>query len=195
MPSALKPLIALARADPAGALRRARGEPHPANRCQFLAWVAHFAPERDAAAIAREALDASARIDNDYWSVAIAAWPLRALVERGYATECARALGPVLRRAAAIAHPVSRMGALELLLHAVFAVASARELVVGALLEACASADSWKVPRCLARTAVILAGSPAESNRVLAVMPEGRHKRSARREIAAGGRAPRSFFV
>jgi hypothetical protein len=193
--SALKPLIALAKSDTAEALRRARSQPLPANRCQFLAWVARFAPDGEVVSIANEALAASALVDDPYWSVAIAAWALRALVERGHDKECRRALHPVLERAQRIAHPVCRMDALEILLHAVFAVAQARGGVLHLLVPACKSASTWKAPRCLSRTAVLLArAAPSESALVLAALGDGKYKRQALREIAAGGGEPRSFF-
>ncbi|HEY2748548.1 MAG TPA: hypothetical protein VGL86_28190, partial [Polyangia bacterium] len=195
MANALKPLVALAKSDTARALVRARGEPQAANRCQFLAWTARFAPDAAVVAIADEALAAAAIVDDDYWSVAIAAWPLRALVERGHERDCVRALAPVLARATRIAHPVSRMDALALVLHAVLDVDAARAATVPELVRACQAATSWKSPRCLADTAVLLApiDEPAAAH-VLAALADGRHKRQALRAFAAGAAPPRTFF-
>ncbi len=79
----LQALIALARTDYEAALGRARHDPVAGNRAQLLAWVAHFAPPAVAGAIALESLGEAAKMDDAYWTVAICAWPLRALQERG----------------------------------------------------------------------------------------------------------------
>jgi len=135
-------------------------------------------------------------MDNVYDGVALAAWPLRALAERGLADECERALSPLLARAAQLANPVNRLDGLELVLHAVVELPSPRRRVLAALVEACRAAASWKAPRCLARCAVVLAAyDRGDAGVALAALPDGPHRRHAEREITAGGAAARTFFA
>jgi hypothetical protein len=195
MPRPLQRLVELARRDTDAALARARADGHAGNRCHFLAWVAHFADERRVAAIAFEALASGDELDNPFASVALAAWPLRALAERGLDGECERALPRVLERAQRLDNPVNRLDALERVFHGVFPGERARRRVLGALIVACREAASWKAPRCLARTAATLVCAPAECALALAALPPGRHRRRAERDIAAGGLPPGKFFV
>jgi hypothetical protein len=196
MPGALKPFIELARTHNRDALHRARAERSVANRALYLAWTARYATDGEVAAIARESLAASDALDGDgYTNTVLAAWALRAMIERDLVGECLRALPKVLERAAAIAQPVSRMDALEILLHAVLPVADARARVIPRLASACATADSWKSPRCLSRSAALVGHySLDDAELLLAALAEGRYRRQALRAIAAGGHDPRVFF-
>jgi hypothetical protein len=188
-------LVDLARRDPEAALARARADGHAGNRCHYLAWVAHCADDRRVVAIAREALATCAAIDNAYHAVTLAAWPLRALAERGLDDECERALPGVLARAEQLENPVNRLDALERVVHGVLPVPRARRRALVELVAACREASSWKAPRCLANTAATLVADPADSALVLAALPPGRHRRRAERALARGGLRPAAFFV
>jgi hypothetical protein len=191
----LQELIDLARRDVDAALARARAERHFGNRCQYLAWMAHFVDDGRVVAIAREALAACDRVDNAYSSALLAAWSLRALAERGLDDECVRALPPVFERVRRLENPVNRLDALEHVLHGVLPVAPARRRVLDELIAACHEASSWKAPRCLANVAATLAGAPADCALVLAALPPGRQRRRAERELAAGGAPAPVFFT
>jgi hypothetical protein len=195
MPRPLQGLIDLARRDTDGALARARADGHAGNRCHYLAWVAHCADDRRVVAIAHEALATCDQIENHYSSVALAAWPLRALAERGHDDECERALPRVFARAEPLENPVNRLDAFERLFHGVFPVARARRRVLVELIAACREASSWKAPRCLANVAATLGSAPADCALVLAALPDGRHRRRAERSLALGGLRPGAFFV
>jgi hypothetical protein len=193
-PRPLQGLIDLARRDTDAALARARADGHAGNRCHFLAWVAHFADEGRVVAIAREALATGDEVENDYHAASLAAWPLRALAERGHDDECARALPRVFARVARLANPVNQIDALARVLDGVLPAARARRRVLEELIAACAAASSWKAPRCLADVAVKLAGAPADRDLALAALPPGRQRRRAERELAAGAAPPVVFF-
>ena len=195
MPRPLQGLIDLARSDTDAALARARADGHAGNRCHYLAWVAHFADPRRVVAIAREALATCDEMDNPYGSVSLAAWPLRALAERGLDDECERSLPRVFERARRLANPVNRLDGLERVFHGVFPVERARRLVLVQLIAACHEASSWKAPRCLANVAATLARAPHDAALVLAALPPGRQRRRAERELAAGGAPAPVFFV
>jgi len=186
---ALGAFITVAKQDTAAALRRARAE-RLRNRSHFLAWTARYAPDGQVVAIAREALAASAQDADPFWNVALAAAPLRALIERGHGDECERALPPVLARAEEITHSLCRMDAHARLLSAVLTAPTARAAVIPGLLRAARAASSWKVPRCLADASVMVASiAPGEAAPLLAALADGRHKRQAERLIAAGDAA------
>ena len=191
----LQALIDLARCDTESALARARADRHAGNRCHYLAWVAHFADERRVVALAREALATCDEIENPYSSVSLAAWPLRALAERGLDDECERALPRVFERVSRLENPVNRVDALERVFGGVFPVERSRRRVLEELIAACDAASSWKAPRCLANVATTLAGAPADCALVLAALPPGRQRRRAERELAAGHSWPPVFFV
>ncbi len=101
----------------------------------------------------------------------------------------------MLQRAQKLAHPVNRLDALDLVLSAVFDDEAARRRVLHHLTAACTEAKSWRAARCLQRTAVLLGKiDPTESARVLALLPDGKYRRRAERELVAGGYGPRNFF-
>jgi hypothetical protein len=181
----LQAFVDLARRNTDAALARARSEPHAGNRCHFLAWTAHFADPTRVPSIAGEALTACAQIDNPYDAVALAAWPLHALAERRLEDACLAALPAIFERAQRLENPVNRLDALERLLHALLSCAPARTQVVSQLIATSRAASSWKVPRCLARSAVLLAHAPDDCQRVLARMAPGPFRRRAQRELAA----------
>jgi hypothetical protein len=194
MPRPLQGLIDLARRDTDAALVRARADAHAGNRCQFLAWVAHFADDRRVVAIAREALASCEELEDPYHSASLAAWSLRALSERGLDNECERALPRLFERVQQLRNPVNRVDAFERLFHGVFPAERSRHRVLVELIAACREASSWKVPRCLARTAATLAFAPADCALVLAALPPGPHRRQAERDLRAGGQRPAVFF-
>ncbi len=179
------------------ALPLARVVSDPWYRCQALAGVARFAPDDRVVDVADEAYAAAKGGRNAYKISAAAAWPIRALVERGKISEAQRMLAQSLEEAGRIEQPVSKVDALELLLHATwFGSGDTRLAALEALIAACQSANSWKAGRCLRDTALLLASEDkAYAQRIVQSMPQGIYKRQAQRQFDAGeiGRV-RTFF-
>jgi hypothetical protein len=73
----------LSSSDPVRALVIARRIKDPWFACQALSWVARYSPEQRFHEIIEEALRAGSKADDPYKVVASAAWPVRALAERG----------------------------------------------------------------------------------------------------------------
>jgi hypothetical protein len=187
----------LAPADPEGAAQVARSIDEPWFRAQALAWAARFAADDRVVPLAEEALRSSYAETDAYRTVATAAWPLRALVERGQSNKARSTLDRLLLLAPQVEPPASRAEALFLIWQAIFPLdADARVRVLDVLLQSCRMEDSWRVGRVFQDVAAML---PKDERtvvgRILAVMPEGRWKRQARRRIAGSDRpGPRPFF-
>src|SRR5438094_225901 len=86
----------LASHDVQGALAVARGLPSPRERVQALGWVARFAPDDHVEAAAQEALGIAWQSADRFQTVLAAAWPLRALIERGRLEVARTALSDLL---------------------------------------------------------------------------------------------------
>ncbi len=190
-------VIKLATTDTAGALEAARRVDDPWFACQALAWVARFAPDRQVESIAAEALAAGRREQDGYKAVGSAAWPIRAMIERG----CTRRLGPVLaellRLAPQIAHPASRSEALFLLFQGTFSAGKAYwEPVFRALVQVSDPSRHWRQGRNL-RDAVLIVAS-ADAGFAAAFAPTVRDDRTRRqieqRLAQADSAETRSFF-
>jgi hypothetical protein len=110
--------LQLAKTNTPAAVAAAREIRDPWARCQALAWVARFAPDGMVSALAEEALSAADAGADRYQQVAVAAWPVRALIERSQSAPAEAALRVLIPRASGIAHAGSRAEALLLLLQA-----------------------------------------------------------------------------
>ena len=127
----------------------------------------------------------------------MAAWPLRALIERGFEQEVSRWLPKLMQTSKNIANPVSKLNALYLLWQAVYPASSpAKKQVLEALISSCHSADSWKAGVTMREVVLVIAReSVSEANDLIASMPEGVYKRQAQRRVAEGQQGyVRSFF-
>ena len=166
-------------------------------RCQALAWVSRYAPEAEVVKVAEEAVSAALSTDDPYQTVGVAAWPLRALIERGYEQEVFRWLPKLMQTSENIANPVSRLNALYLLWQAVYpTIGPMKSLVLDKLISACLSADSWKAGFTMREAVLVVAEeSVFEANRLIAMMPDGVYKRQAQCRVAEGKRGcVRSFY-
>lgn len=106
--------------------------------------------DRNVLAVTDEALSTAAFCDHPYKRVAVSAWPVRALSERGKLHEASRTLMRSLAEAGHIQHPVSKMDAQELLWHAAWLPPiDGGEQALSELVKACETAESWKSGRCL----------------------------------------------
>jgi hypothetical protein len=156
-------------------------------RCQSLAAVARFAPEGDVVRIANKALDAAMLGKNSYKRVAVAAWPIRALAERGKVQHAQRIIAQLLEEARLIEHPVSKMGALVLLWQAVWPLPAAiKQPVLDTLLVACQAANSWKAGRIMRDVSLIVASEDkAQAQQIIHAMRESVYKRQAQTRFDA----------
>lgn len=189
--------VRLARTDFRRALELARKVSQPWFRCQALAWVARFAPESEVVRIVQEALRAVSHAEDPYRKVVPAAWPIRALIERGHGRRAAALLPNLIEASGRIGHPVSRIEALLVVIQAAWPLgASTRAGVREALIAACRAASSWRAGRALRDLALMVAAEDEEeAQRLIASMPEGVYRRQAVRRLAEGQRLkPRSFF-
>jgi hypothetical protein len=178
------------------ALARARAVADPWYRAQALAAVAWYARD-EWMRIAREAVAAAEACTDAYGRAAVRAWPLRVLIDRGGPAAAAPVFDHALREAAQIAHPVSRVDALALLLHSTAPYdAGMRERAAAALAGAARVSASWKGAWHM-RNAALMVGrwDPGLALRMAASMPPGRHRRQAEIGVAAAEwEPPRWFF-
>lgn len=185
----------LAKTNPAAALEAARRIKDPFMRCQALACVArHLVGDREALKIAAEA-DRSLELEADpYHSVAGAAWPLRALIDRGLAAEGE----PILKRALSVSkripQPVSQVDALFLLVQASWPnPGRAWQAAVDQLVTCAKAASSSKAQSVLRDLCLMLAGDGKDFAAILSHIPDGKARRQAERRLSAGEfMAPRS---
>ena len=183
--------------DSGEALRIARAIDDPWFRCQALAAAARFAAEADVEEVAREALRAGAAAGDGYRSAAVAAWPIRALVERGRLELAAASLGEARARALAASPNSSRAAALLTLLEGSWGLGMpVRRQLIEDLLALHASDGFWRIRRSLVDALVLLATEDRDLARQLAgqIEDQGCRRRfetvlEARREVG-----PRSFF-
>lgn len=162
-------------------------------RCQALAHVARVAPDKQVVSLAEEAISAALTATDSYKRVAVAAWPLRALLERNQEPKAIQLLPAILAQAAQIENPVSRSDALFLLWQAFFP-AQGQKTVLGALVKSCAG--HWKADYILRQAVLIWAREDMDEARKLAAsMPESKYKRQAQTRLAEGQtEQARQFF-
>ena len=112
--------IRLVKTDPDRALAVARSIHDPWFACQALAWVARFSGEERFLRIIKESFKEGRKATDPYRVVAAAAWPVRALVERGKTRSMSSVIPELLVLAQQIELFASRSEALFLLFQAVF---------------------------------------------------------------------------
>lgn len=188
--------ILLATTDTPGALRAAREVCDPWYRVQALAWVARFAPEAEFESIAIEALDVRRQCADWYQRVAAAAWPLRALVERGALVTARAGLAPLLDEEARVQVPVSRSEALFLLFQACFDLdAGSRDVLVRRLAAAHDVAGHWRSRRNIVDALSMLGGwEPRLVREVAESLADERVRRRIDGPRSQADRTPRPFF-
>ena len=176
------------------ALPLARNVSDPWFRCQALAQAARFAPEKYVVRTAQEAIEAALMATDVYKKVAVTAWPLRALIERGHEKNAIELSSPILRLSAQTANPVSRSDALFLLWQAFFPC-EGHKSVFGALINSCNG--HWKADYVLRQVVLIWANEDqGEAQKLAASMREGKYKRQAKKRLDAGEKQQtRAFFL
>jgi hypothetical protein len=149
----------LATSDTAAALAAAMRIDDPWVACQSLAWVARFAPDDQVLSIIDRAFKVGRKAEDPYQVVGSAAWPLRALVERGHTDRLGSFLPGVKSCAARTMSPASRCEALFLVYQAVFPAGRRYWLSVLSDLAGCADPTAhWRVGRAM-RDAVLIAAN------------------------------------
>lgn len=188
---------ALAASDTGAALEAARYVGDPWFGCQALAWVARFAPDDQLDAIIDEAFEVGGQAADVYQIIGSAAWPLRALVERGRVDRLGTTLPGPLALASRVEQLASRSEGLFLVYQAVFPAGRPWWLpVLNELAHASHPALHWRQARNL-RDAVLMAARP-DPGFARDFCPSVRNDR-ARRQIEAGlarseSQSPRPFF-
>jgi hypothetical protein len=189
--------IKLAKDDPRAALHASRSVDDPWYRTQALAWVARFTEGKAGAAIAEEALRTSQECADLYQAVAVTAWPLRALIERGDLAAARRELQSVMGRLPDVCPASSRSVAALTLLQACFDLGpEVRRELVGVLAATAAADEHWRIQRNLVDALGMLhATEPALASELAAATPHAKTRRRALEAFDAPRRAsPRPFF-
>lgn len=185
-----------ANADTGAALARARDVSDAWFRCQALARVARYAPEQDVESIAAEALLAAAAGKDAYQKVAVSAWPIRALIERGALGRAETAMRTALSLAPNVAHTGARAEALLLMFHATFPAPSMWRETLDAMLEIPHPPLHWRHGRAL-RDAFLLVNvkDPEFGTERFQRVRDEKTMGQIRRGIAGSrGSLPRPFF-
>ncbi|MCC7063384.1 MAG: hypothetical protein IT456_11305 [Planctomycetes bacterium] len=155
--------------DPAAAREMALAIKDPWFRCQALAASARYADESKVEQVAEESLMAAAECHDNYKQAAVAAWPIRALVERGRAALAWDALGRARERALAATPPSSRAEALLALLQGGWDLgASTRRQLVEDLAALHATDTFWRVGRALVNALEMLSKEDRDLARAIA---------------------------
>lgn len=187
----------LAREDPDAALAVARQVPEPWFRAQALAAVARWSSDQQVERLVREALVSADKCEDHYGRAAVAAWPIRALVERGRETLAAKALAGARQHALAATPVGSRAEALFSLLEGSWHLgADSRRQLVEDLLRLQGQDTHWRVGRALVRALGMLGPIDRELAKSLAakvVDDRSRAKVEAAIEAEKPG-GPREYF-
>jgi hypothetical protein len=186
----------MAKSNPGAALEAARRLKDPLMRCQALtAVVRHVAGDREALKIAVEA-DRALEGADPYYATMGAAWPMRALINRGQAASAEVIFKRALSVSKLIPRPVSQVDALFLLVQAAWPTCSrAWQSAVDQLVVCAKSASSIKAESVLRDLCLMLAGAGKDYTVALAAIPEGKARRQAERRLAAKEfMAPRAWW-
>jgi hypothetical protein len=168
----------LARSDPSAALTLAREINDPWFACQALAWVGRFWPGDDFESVINEAFEVGSKCSDPYQVVASAAWPVRALVERGASGQISTIVLPLLAVANEIASFASRSEALFLLFQATKPGMQTSWLpVLEELIKASFPTLNWRQSRNLSEAILIVAAEDnGLANDILHRLPEDKLK-------------------
>jgi hypothetical protein len=165
--------------------------------CQALAWVARYCTEEEFGHTIEEALHASAEAVDPYKVVASAAWPVRAIVERGQLYRLHSIIPGLAEQTNKIDLLASRSEALFLLFQAVFPAGREYWLeVFQALQESSDPLINWRQKRNLRDAVWMVWNEDAELAKAITDKLEtSRLKRQIESRIASGRRRlPRPFF-
>jgi hypothetical protein len=190
---------ALVYSDPSAALTLAREINDPWFACQALAWVGRFWPGDDFESVINEAFDIGRKCSDPYQVVASAAWPVRALIERGASSQISTIVLPLLAVANAIPSFASRSEALFLLFQATKPGMQTNWLpVLEELIKASFPTLHWRQSRNLSEAILIVAADDNRlANDILHRLPEDRLKTQIEKRLNTldpTNARPRKFF-
>jgi hypothetical protein len=188
----------IAKRDPLKALTLACAIPDPWFRAQALAYVARYETEERSLSVAMGALRAALEANDCYKAIAVAAWPIAAMVERGWTDAARHELSLLLECVTGIEPESSRSEALFLMFQAAFPLGDEfRDRIARALVDLGKRADAhWRSRRNLIAAIAIL----STVNRALAAsladdIADGVTRRKAAEALNAfPPRTPRAFF-
>ncbi len=168
----------LVHSNPSAALALARQIADPWFACQALAGVGRFWPSDDFEAVINEAFEIGRKCSDPYQVVASAAWPVRALIERGVSNQISTAILSLLALADQIESLASRSEALFLLFQATKPDLQTNWLpVLEELAKASFPTVHWRQRRNL-RDAILIAAIEDRrlANDILSRLPDGKLK-------------------
>jgi len=182
---------------PERALDFARRIPDQWFRAQALACVTRWAADDQVEQLARESYRTAQEAADPFRTVAVAAWPIRALIERRRFNAAKQMVAKVLELVPAVQPLSSRAESLMLLWQAVFPAAGLREAMLESVTRCCDPNGHWRAGRLYACVAWTLATeSAANAEAFVAAMPEGKAKQKAAKLLRDGvAYPPRAFFV
>jgi hypothetical protein len=190
--------IAVAERDPPAALKLAREIHAPWFRAQALAYVARYEVEDRSLSTAMEALGAAAEADDMYKALAVTAWPIRAMLERGHHETARCELNRLLELTPRIEPESSRSEALFYLYQATFPMGDdVRECIARALVALANKEDAhWRTKRNVIEALAMLATtSPAlEASLATELTNDKACAKLARRLDGPWKITPRDFF-
>ena len=191
--------ISLARSEPSAALTLSREINDPWFACQALAWVGRFWPADDFETIIIESFEMGRRCSDPYQVVASAAWPVRALVERGTSNQISAIALPLLTLANEIASAASRSEALFLLFQAAKPSEPRNWLpILEELVKASFPTLHWRQNRALREAILIVAAEDGGlAHDIVHRLPEGRLRTQIEKRLNALDSTtayPRVFF-
>ena len=179
------------------ALAKALTIKDPWFRAQALAFVLRYIDRGRIHEVAKLAAAAIASTDDDYKGSAVAAWPIRALIEREYSHMAQTMLDVALARAAIATPHSSRASALALLLQAAWPLGKAtRRSISSAIAQVEREDGFWRVREALLDAVEWLVPTDLDHATELADgIADEKSQRKARRSIEQPrGHEPRSFF-
>lgn len=147
--------------------------------------------------VAEESLSAAFSAGDPYQTVGAAAWPIRALIERGQEQKVLGLTRCLLEVSGHIPNPVGKLKALYLLWQSVYpAGGSASKQVFDKLIGACLSANSWQAGYTMREIILVVAReNRSEADQLVALMPEGVYKRQTQHRFSEGKQGHiRQFF-
>jgi hypothetical protein len=190
-------VIKLARTHSREALDRARRIPDGAYRCQAISWVARFFVGEEFLPLCNEAIASAITAIDPHQRITCAAWPIRALIERGAFEPTRTGVDTVLPFGSEIHHTGALADALFLLFEATFPGPIAIwEPVFNAIIDIPRTPLHWRHARAL-RTSVLMVFSvdPTLATNALRHIHDLKMKERIERDLSNGRYlTPREFF-
>jgi hypothetical protein len=152
-----------------------------------LAFVARYISDNAVAVKLAAEADRSLERGADAWHCAAgAAWPIRALIDRGQGSQGAPFMRRAVTAARQIENPVPRVDALFLLVTASWPIGGPTWQEAIAQLVASATATPTLKPQSVLRDlCLMLANEGRDFTAVLSAIPEGKARRQAERRLSA----------